>query len=117
MGWRNLFSSCAVVSVFCSGGKQVLVLHATYVLRVPYSCGVVLFFFGYGRKKFLVLCTYLVYNTVVRLCKFFCCGKKLIVYKYLTVMIVTQKKENFLCKKMIPYKIYIQEDQLFLALY
>ncbi len=21
MGWRNLFSSCAVVSVFCSGGK------------------------------------------------------------------------------------------------
>jgi hypothetical protein len=21
VGWRNLFSSCAVVSVFCSGGK------------------------------------------------------------------------------------------------
>ncbi len=44
VGWRNLFSSCAVVSVFCSGGKLVLVLHTTYVLRVPYSCGVVLVF-------------------------------------------------------------------------
>ncbi len=44
VGWRNLFSSCAVVSVFCSGGKLVLVLHTPYVLRVPYSCGVVLVF-------------------------------------------------------------------------
>ncbi len=44
VGWRNLFSSCAVASVFCSGGKYVLVLHTPYVLRVPYSCGVVLFF-------------------------------------------------------------------------
>ncbi len=32
---------CCVVSVFGSGGKQVLVLH-TYLLRVQYSCGVVL---------------------------------------------------------------------------
>ena len=31
------------MSVFGSGGKQVLVLH-TYVLRVQYSCGVVLVF-------------------------------------------------------------------------
>ncbi len=35
------FSSCAVVSVFGSGRKYVLVLH-TYVLRVQYSCGIVL---------------------------------------------------------------------------
>ncbi len=42
-GWRNFFSSCAVVSVFGSGGKQVLVLF-TYVLRVQYSCGIVLVF-------------------------------------------------------------------------
>jgi hypothetical protein len=41
--WKNFFSSYAVVSVFGSGGKQVLVLH-TYVLRVQYSCGVVLVF-------------------------------------------------------------------------
>jgi hypothetical protein len=33
-------------------------------------------FFGSGEKLFLVLLTYLVYNTVVRLCQFFCCGRK-----------------------------------------
>ncbi len=52
VGWRNLFSSCAVVSVFCSGGKQVLVLHTTYVLRVPYSCGVVLVLLVLGGNCF-----------------------------------------------------------------
>ncbi len=43
VGWRDFFSSCGFVSVFGSGGKQALVLH-TYVLRVQYSCGVVLVF-------------------------------------------------------------------------
>ncbi len=38
--------SCAVVSVFGSGGKLVLVLH-TYVLRVQYNCGVVLVFWSW----------------------------------------------------------------------
>jgi hypothetical protein len=33
-------------------------------------------FFGSGGKLFLVLCTYLVYNTVVRVCQFCCCGGK-----------------------------------------
>ncbi len=33
-------------------------------------------FFGSGKKLFLVLLTYLVYNTVVWLCQFFCCGRK-----------------------------------------
>ncbi len=61
VGWRNFFSSCAVVSVFGSGGKQVLVLHTSYVLRVSYHTVVVLCqFFGSGRKQFLVLRTYLV---------------------------------------------------------
>ncbi len=32
------------MSVFGSGGKKVLVLHATDVLRVQYSCGVVIVF-------------------------------------------------------------------------
>ncbi len=41
--------SCAVVSVFGSGGKSVLVLHTTNVLRVQYNCGVVLVF-GSGGK-------------------------------------------------------------------
>ncbi len=44
VGWRNLFSSCAVVSVFCSDGKQVLVVHTTM---------------------------YLEYHTVVVMCEFF----------------------------------------------
>ncbi len=38
--------SCAVVLVFGSGGKKVLVLH-TYVLRVQYNCGVVLVFWSW----------------------------------------------------------------------
>ncbi len=38
--------SCAVVSVFGSGGKLVLVLH-TYTLRVQYNCGVVLVFWSW----------------------------------------------------------------------
>ncbi len=37
---------CAVVSVFGSGGKSVLVLH-TYVLRVQYNCGVALVFWSW----------------------------------------------------------------------
>ncbi len=38
--------SCAVVSVFGSGRKSVLVLH-TYVFRVQYNCGVVLDFWSW----------------------------------------------------------------------
>jgi hypothetical protein len=52
MGWRKFFSSCAVVSVFGSGRKLVLVLHTTYVLRVQYSCGVVLVFWFWQEIVF-----------------------------------------------------------------
>ncbi len=48
-------------------------------------------FFGSGGKWFLVLHTYLVYNTIVRLCQFFFVAGKLILYKYLTVTIISQK--------------------------
>ncbi len=48
----TFFPSCAVVSVFCSGGKYVLVLPSIYVLRVPYSCGVVLVFFVLAGHSF-----------------------------------------------------------------
>ncbi len=51
MGWRNCFSSCAVVSVFGSGGEQVLVLH-TYILTVQYSCGGVLVFWFWREIVF-----------------------------------------------------------------
>ncbi len=40
-GLEELFSSCAVVSVFCSGRKYRFwfkILLTPYVLRVPYSC-------------------------------------------------------------------------------
>ncbi len=48
-----------------------------YVLGVPYSCGVVLVFWFWGEIVYGV-CMYLVYNTVVRLCQFFCCGGKVL---------------------------------------
>ncbi len=51
MGWGNFFSSCAVVSVFGSGEKQVLVLH-TQVLRVQYSCGIVVVFWFWREIVF-----------------------------------------------------------------
>ncbi len=38
--------------VFGSGGNKVLVLHTTYVLRVPYSCGVVLVFWFWREIVF-----------------------------------------------------------------
>jgi hypothetical protein len=48
---EELFSSCAVVSVFGSGGNRFwFYLLCTYLLRVQYSCGVVLVFFGSGGK-------------------------------------------------------------------
>jgi hypothetical protein len=50
-GLEELFSNYAVVSVFGSGGKEVLVLH-TYVLRVQYSCGVVLVFWFWQEIVF-----------------------------------------------------------------
>jgi hypothetical protein len=54
VGWRNFFSSCAVVSVFGSGRKLVLVLQ-TCVLSVQYSCGVVLFFWFWREIVFVVM--------------------------------------------------------------
>ncbi len=64
-----------------------MVLNTTYVLRVPYSCGVVLVFLVLPGGVTYVL----VYSTVVRLCQFFVVTGKLILYKYLTVTIVSQK--------------------------
>ncbi len=56
MGWRNLFSSC-VVSVFCSGRKQVLVYILMYL---EYNTVVVVCqFFGCSGKQFLALLTYI----------------------------------------------------------
>jgi hypothetical protein len=43
VGWRTLFSSCAVVSVFGSGGKYVMVVDTTMYLE--YHTVVVLCYF------------------------------------------------------------------------
>jgi hypothetical protein len=75
-------------------------------------------FFVSGGKKLLVLCTYLVYNLVVRLCHFCCCGGKVnfvqIPYSHDHFSKISR---TFSVKKLIPYKTYVREDQLFLALY
>jgi hypothetical protein len=45
VGWRNFFSSCAVSQVLVLAGNRFwFYLLCTYVLRVQYSCGVVLVF-------------------------------------------------------------------------
>ncbi len=67
------FHLCCCVSVFWFWRE--IGFGVTYVLRVQYSCGIVLVFW-FWQKQFLVLHTYLVYNTVVRLCQFFGCGGK-----------------------------------------
>jgi hypothetical protein len=68
-----------------------VVLHTTYVLRVPYSCGVVLVFLVLaGNSLWCYVCTY----CTIQLCgcvSFFVVAGKLILYKYLTVTIISQK--------------------------
>ncbi len=76
-GLENLFSSCAVVSVFCSGGKKVLVLHTTsYVLRVWYHTVVVLCYFFRLWREIVFGVTY------VLSVQYSCVAGKLILYKF-----------------------------------
>ena len=92
VGWRNFFSSYSVVSVFGSGGKQVLVLHTTYVLRVSYHIVVVLCqFFGFGGKQFLVLRTYLVICISFR-----SVGGKLAVFLLWQKIFITTGKKRYI---------------------
>jgi hypothetical protein len=43
-GLEDFFPVVLLCQFFVLAGKRFLVLHTTYVLRVPYSCGVVLGF-------------------------------------------------------------------------
>jgi hypothetical protein len=53
VGWRNFFSVVLLCQFLGSGGSYVLVLHTTtYVLRVQYSCGVVLVFWFWREIVF-----------------------------------------------------------------
>ncbi len=68
-----VFQLCCCVSFFVLAGIGFVL--PTYVLRVQYSCGIVLVFWFWQEIVFDV--TYiLMYNTVVRLCQFFGCGGK-----------------------------------------
>ncbi len=62
------------MSVFCSGGKKVLILLTTYVLKVPYSCGVVLVFWLWREIFFGV--------TYVLSVQYSCVAGKLILYEF-----------------------------------
>ena len=69
-------------------------LHTTYVLRVPYSCGVVLVFLVLAGHSFWC---YVHTNCTIQLCScviFFVVAGKLILYEYLTVTIVSQKYQE-----------------------
>ncbi len=62
-----------------------------YVLRVPYSCGVVLVFFVLAGNSFWC---YVRTQCTIQMCGcvcFFVAAGKLILYKYLTVTIISQK--------------------------
>ncbi len=98
----TFFFSCAVVSVFCSGMKQVLVLHTTYVLRVPYSCSVVLVFLVLAGNSFWC---YVRTQCTIQLCvcvSFFVVEGKLICMNTLQSRSFLKNIENFLCKKIDP---------------
>jgi hypothetical protein len=75
----------------CFGIEREIVFGVTYVLSVQYSCAVV---------------------------SVFCCGGKVnfvqIPYSHNCFSNISR---TFFVKKMIPYKTYVREDQLFLALY
>ncbi len=77
-------------------------------------------FFGSGGKMVFgvtVLRTYLVYNTVVRLCHFCCCGGKV---NFVRIPYSQDRfskiSRTFFVKKMIPYKTYVGEEQKSLSL-
>ncbi len=70
MGWRNFFP---VVS-FRFWQEIGFGLH-TYVLRVPYSCGIVSVFLVLAGNSFWYVRSY---HTVVVLCYFFCSGREIV---------------------------------------
>ena len=107
MGWRNLFSSCAVVSVFGSGGKYVLVLHtATYVLTVQYSCGVVLVFWFWWEIVFGVTYVLSVQYSCAVVLVFLLWRESYFNTNFLV------KSENFLKFKSLPKTLLILQQLL-----
>jgi hypothetical protein len=75
VGWRNLFPVVLLCQFLVLAGNRfwLYILLYTWSTIQLWCC---VSFFGSGGKYFLVLRTYLVYNTVVQLCQFFCCVGK-----------------------------------------
>ncbi len=74
VAWRNIFPVVLLCQFLVLVGNRFwFYLLCTYVLRVQYSCGVILAFWFWREIVFGVT----LYNTVVRLCQFFGCGRKL----------------------------------------
>ncbi len=68
------FQLCHCVSFLV---PEEIFFGVTYVLTVQFiTVEAFCQFFGYGKKLFFVLLTYLEYKTDVRLCQFFGCGGK-----------------------------------------
>jgi hypothetical protein len=82
------------VSVFGSGGKKVLVLH-TYVLRVQYSCGVVLIFWFWQEIVFGVTYVLIVQYSCAVVSVFWLCRE-----------IVLKKRTRFYKKNLIGLLYY-----------
>ncbi len=98
MGWRNpFFRLCCCVSFLF---WREIGFGFTYYLCTQSTIAVVLCqFFGSGGKQFLVLRTYLVYNTVVQLCQFFCYGGKVNFVQIFLLCI-----SFLLCMDLQPYR-------------
>ncbi len=113
-GLEELFSSCAVVSVFGSGGEIGFGSH-TYVLRVPYSCGVVSVFlvlvgnsFWYVRSPYS--CGVMLVFLVLAGNSFWCYGG-CVFKKWLSVFLIFEKQLSsqymFLVKSKLSIATYL----------
>ncbi len=69
----TFFPVVLLCQFFVLAGNRVWFYILLMYLKQLWCCAS---FFGSGGKYFLVLHTYLVYNTVVWLCQHFCCGGK-----------------------------------------
>ncbi len=117
MGWRNLFSSCAVVSVFVLAGNRfwfyILPMYLEY-----HTVVVLCYFFLFWREMVFGVMYVLSVQYSCAVVSVFCCGRKV---NFVRIPYSHNRFSKilgiFFVKKMIPYKTYLREDQLFLALY
>jgi hypothetical protein len=107
---KSTIQLCGCVSFFVVAGKLIL---------YEFSCSIRIFFFFWFWWEIVLGVTYVLsvqYNCAV--VSVFCCGGKVnfvqIPYSHDRFSKISRL---FFVKKLIPYKTYVREDQLFLALY